>query len=77
MAFLDVLNTKETFYATKIGTFHKAKNRNFPKGLTHDFGHKNSQKFVFAFPQNTIKKEFLYVLHKTETILDRKNGIFS
>ena len=49
IAFLDVLNTKETFYATKIGTFHKAKNRNFPKGLTHDFGQQKFQKICICF----------------------------
>ena len=75
--FLDVLNTKETFLGYwKIGTFHKAKNRNFPKGLTLDFDQKHSKTFVFAFSQNTLKKGFLYVLNKTETFLDRKNGIF-
>ena len=64
-------------FRLKIGSFHKAKNRNFPKGLTHDLGQKNSKKFVFAFSQNTLKKQFLYVINKTETFLDRKNGIFS
>ena len=49
IAFLDVLNTKETFYATKIGTFHKVKNRNFPKGLTHDFGQQKFQKICICF----------------------------
>ena len=58
-------------------TFHKAKNRNFPKGLTHDFGQKNFKTLIFAFSQNTLKIEFLHVLNKTETVLDLKNGIFS
>ena len=31
-----VLDTKETILQKKI-TFQKAKNDNFPKGLTHDF----------------------------------------
>ena len=33
---LQVLNKKETFLDYKMGSFYKAKNRNFPKGLTHD-----------------------------------------
>ena len=31
-------------------TFHKAKHRNSPKGVTHDFGQKKLQKIVFDFP---------------------------
>ena len=30
-------------------TFHKAKNRSFPKGLTNGFGQKKFQKIVFDF----------------------------
>ena len=31
-----LVNKKETFLDHKMGSFYKAKIRNFPKGLTHD-----------------------------------------
>ena len=40
--------------------FHKAKNRNFLKGLTHDFGKmKNLKKMLFIFAKISLKIEFL------------------
>ena len=35
--------------------FHKAKNRNFLKGLTHDFGKKNLKKFIYFFAKKSLK----------------------
>ena len=57
-------------------TFHKAKNRNSPKGLTHDFGKKNSKKLYLIFLKIRLKKECLHVLNKKETFLDHKMGFF-
>ena len=38
-----------------MGTFHKAKNRNFPKGLTHDLDQKIQIFSLFVFRQNKLK----------------------
>jgi len=53
-----------------MGRFHKAKNRNFLKGLTHNFSKKNSKKFLFVFAKISLKIEFL-------NDLEYKNGNFS
>ena len=38
-----------------MGTFHKAKNPNCPKGLIHDFGKKIQIFSLFVFRQNKLK----------------------
>ena len=57
-------------------TFHKAKHRNSPKGVTHDFGQKNCKKLYLIFRKIRLKKECLQVLNKKETFLDHKMGSF-
>ena len=57
-------------------TLHKAKHRNSLKGLTHDFGQKNSKKLYLIFLKIRLKKECLHVLNKKETSLDHKMGSF-
>ena len=52
-----VLDRKNYFRVKKN---YRAKNRNFPKGLTHDFGQK-IQKFSFIFlgqnePENNVSR---------------------
>ena len=42
-----------------MGRFHKAKNRNFLKGLNHDFGKKKLKKRLFVFAKISLKIEFL------------------
>ena len=56
---------------------HKAKIRNFPKGLIHDFNPKIQNFSLFVFPQIILKIKFLHVLNKKETFLDHKNAYFS
>ena len=61
-----------------MGSFHKAKNRNFQKGLAHDF----CQKFqifhcLFFWLKKSLKTDFLDVINENETFLDHKNGTFS
>ena len=41
-----------------MGRFHKAKNRNFLKGLTHDFGKKIKKK-LFVLAKISLKIEFI------------------
>ena len=53
--------------------FYKAKIRNFPKGLIHEF-----QIFLYLFfPKIILKIEFLLALNEKETFLDYKNAHFS
>ena len=44
-----------------MGTFHKAKNRNFPKGLTHDLGQKIQIFLYLFFAKISLNIEFLDV----------------
>ena len=58
IVFHDVLDKKETILQYKITIFQKAKNSNFPKGLTHDFC-QEIQNFLLLFlgqnePRNSI-----------------------
>ena len=61
------------FTIKKIANFQKAKNDNFPKGLTHDLWQKNS-KFSFTFFYGKMGLEIMFydVLDKKETILEQK-----
>ena len=43
-----VLDKKKKLFRVKK-KFYRAKNRNFPKGLTHDFCQKNSKIFFYFF----------------------------
>ena len=49
MMFGDVLDRKEAFLDNKYIYLICPKNRNFPKGLTHDFGQKFELSFIVCF----------------------------
>ena len=51
-------------------TFQKAKNDNFPKGLTHDFCQKMQNFLLLFLGQNEPRNMFHDVLDKKETILE-------
>ena len=57
-------------------TFHKAKNRSFPKGLTHGFGKKNSKKLYLIFLKISLKKECVHVSKQKRNLFRPQNGIF-
>ena len=54
--FNNVLDRKETFFDYKNQIFQSPKNRIFPKGLTHAFGQKMPNFFLFGFGPNEIRK---------------------
>ena len=74
----DVLKKKKKLFTTiKMTTFQKAKNANFAKGLTHDFSQKIQNFFFFFGGKMSQEIMFHDVLDKKETILQKKNKIFS
>ena len=46
---------------------------NFPKGLTHDFGHKFQLSSYFFFIENRPRNDVWDVSHRKEAFLDNKN----
>ena len=54
--FNNVLDTKELFFDYKRKISESPKNRIFPKWLTHTFGQKMPNFYLFKFGQNITRK---------------------
>ena len=73
--FHNVLDKKKLFTTIKTTTFQTAKNRSFPKGLTHDFCRKMQNFLLLFLKKMSLEIMFHYVLDKNKNYFRVKKNI--